>query len=247
MFINLPAEWRQVLLLHRLSSSLQFKSMVRLLGGMFYLLILLIALCWSVCSLMTNLEEPHSFYLFPWADAHVFDPLILDSSFFLRQSSKSAFPCMTRSKKARLTPKTWSQWCDVWAPAPPSGKSNDIYKSTKSVLHTHLFHHQESHFVAFKHIYVLYLCSEKTGELDFSTFLTMMHRQIQQEDPKTEILEAFRMTDKQKKGYIQASELRAKLTTLGEKLTNKEGKTLRWSPADRLHGSCLKWLLSSAV
>lgn len=65
---------------------------------------------------------------------------------------------------------------------------------------------------------------EKTGELDFSTFLTMMHRQIQQEDPKTEILEAFRMTDQQKKGYIQASELRAKLTTLGEKLTKKEGK-----------------------
>ncbi|XP_061595449.1 calmodulin-like protein 4a [Cololabis saira] len=63
---------------------------------------------------------------------------------------------------------------------------------------------------------------EKTGALDFSTFLTMMHRQMQQEDPKTEILEAFRMTDKQKKGYIPASELRAKLTKLGEKLTNKE-------------------------
>ncbi|XP_031704223.1 calmodulin-like protein 4a isoform X2 [Anarrhichthys ocellatus] len=63
---------------------------------------------------------------------------------------------------------------------------------------------------------------EKSGELDFSTFLTMMHRQMQQEDPKTEILEALRMTDKQKKGYIQASELRAKLTMLGEKLTNKE-------------------------
>lgn len=65
--------------------------------------------------------------------------------------------------------------------------------------------------------------------MDFSTFLTMMHRQIQQEDPKEEILEAFRMTDKQKKGFIQASELRAKLTTLGEKLTNKEGKML-WQP-----------------
>ncbi|XP_077420174.1 calmodulin-like protein 4a isoform X2 [Vanacampus margaritifer] len=63
---------------------------------------------------------------------------------------------------------------------------------------------------------------EKSGSLDFSTFLTMMHRQIQQEDPKTEILEALRMTDKQKKGYIQASELRAKLTMLGEKLTVKE-------------------------
>uniref|UniRef100_A0A8C7J4K7 Calmodulin-like protein 4 n=3 Tax=Oncorhynchus TaxID=8016 RepID=A0A8C7J4K7_ONCKI len=63
---------------------------------------------------------------------------------------------------------------------------------------------------------------EKKGELDFSTFLTMMHRQIQQEDPKAEILEAMRMTDKQKKGYILASELRAKLTKLGEKLTDKE-------------------------
>ncbi|KAL4622746.1 calmodulin-like protein 4 isoform X1 [Arapaima gigas] len=62
----------------------------------------------------------------------------------------------------------------------------------------------------------------KNGELDFSTFLTMMHRQAQQEDPKTEILEAMRMTDKQKKGYILASELRAKLTGLGEKLTNEE-------------------------
>lgn len=51
----------------------------------------------------------------------------------------------------------------------------------------------------------------------------MMHRQMQQEDPKTEILEAMRMTDKHKKGYILASELRAKLTGLGEKLTGKEG------------------------
>ncbi|KAJ3593741.1 hypothetical protein NHX12_006075 [Muraenolepis orangiensis] len=62
----------------------------------------------------------------------------------------------------------------------------------------------------------------KQGELDFSTFLTMMHRQMQQEDPQTEILEAMKMADKQNKGYIQAVELRVKLTKLGEKLTNKE-------------------------
>ena len=73
-------------------------------------------------------------------------------------------------------------------------------------------------------IFVPLSCLEKTGEVDFSMFLTMMHRQMQQEDPKAEILEALRMTDKQKKGYIQASELRNKLTMLGEKLTNKEGK-----------------------
>ncbi|XP_006793923.1 calmodulin-like protein 4a isoform X1 [Neolamprologus brichardi] len=63
---------------------------------------------------------------------------------------------------------------------------------------------------------------EKSAEVEFSTFLSIMHRQMQQEDPKVEILEALKMTDKQKKGYIEASELRAKLTMLGEKLTNKE-------------------------
>lgn len=63
---------------------------------------------------------------------------------------------------------------------------------------------------------------DKKGEVDFSTFLTMMHRQIQQEDPKAEILEAMRMTDKQNKGYIQAAELKSKLTKLGEKLSNEE-------------------------
>uniref|UniRef100_F7HCD0 Calmodulin-like protein 4 n=1 Tax=Macaca mulatta TaxID=9544 RepID=F7HCD0_MACMU len=60
------------------------------------------------------------------------------------------------------------------------------------------------------------------GELDFSTFLTIMHMQIKQEDPKKEILLAMLMADKEKKGYIMASDLRSKLTSLGEKLTHKE-------------------------
>ncbi|KAG8506202.1 Calmodulin-like protein 4 [Galemys pyrenaicus] len=63
---------------------------------------------------------------------------------------------------------------------------------------------------------------DKNGELDFSTFLNIMHLQIKQEDPKKEILLAMLMTDKEKKGYIMASELRSKLTKLGEKLTHKE-------------------------
>ncbi|XP_008267062.1 calmodulin-like protein 4 isoform X2 [Oryctolagus cuniculus] len=62
----------------------------------------------------------------------------------------------------------------------------------------------------------------RDGELEFSTFLTMMHTQIKQEDPKKEILLALLMADKEKKGYIMASELRSKLTTLGEKLTHRE-------------------------
>ncbi|XP_074534176.1 calmodulin-like protein 4 [Halichoeres trimaculatus] len=60
------------------------------------------------------------------------------------------------------------------------------------------------------------------GELDFSTFLSIMHRQLQQEAPEEEILEALRMADKEQKGFIMASELRAKLTGLGEKLTHRE-------------------------
>ncbi|GAB1294327.1 Calmodulin-like protein 4 [Apodemus speciosus] len=63
---------------------------------------------------------------------------------------------------------------------------------------------------------------DKHGELDFSTFLTIMHMQIKQEDPKKEILLAMLMADKEKKGYIMASELRSKLMKLGEKLTHKE-------------------------
>ncbi|KAI3371132.1 hypothetical protein L3Q82_023532 [Scortum barcoo] len=60
------------------------------------------------------------------------------------------------------------------------------------------------------------------GELDFSTLLSVMHRQLQQEAPEQEILEALRMADKEQKGFILASELRAKLTGLGEKLTDRE-------------------------
>ncbi|KAG7999817.1 Calmodulin-like protein 4 [Nibea albiflora] len=49
-----------------------------------------------------------------------------------------------------------------------------------------------------------------------------MHRQLQQEAPEEEILEAMRMADKEQKGFILACELRAKLTGLGEKLTDRE-------------------------
>ncbi|XP_067873748.1 calmodulin-like protein 4 [Heterodontus francisci] len=62
----------------------------------------------------------------------------------------------------------------------------------------------------------------RNGELEFSTFLMIIHQQRQQEDPQREILEAMLMTDKQKRGFITATELRTKLTQLGEKLTNKE-------------------------
>nr|XP_034986552.1 calmodulin-like protein 4 [Zootoca vivipara] len=63
---------------------------------------------------------------------------------------------------------------------------------------------------------------DRTGEMDFSTFLTIMYRQMQQEDPKNEILLAMLMADRKKTGFISVAELRAKLMNLGEKLSKEE-------------------------
>lgn len=51
-----------------------------------------------------------------------------------------------------------------------------------------------------------------------------MHQQLQQEAPEEEILEALRMVDQEQKGFILVSELRAKLTGVGEKLSPGEGE-----------------------
>ncbi|XP_040425436.1 calmodulin-like protein 4 isoform X2 [Cygnus olor] len=63
---------------------------------------------------------------------------------------------------------------------------------------------------------------ERNAELDFSTFLNIMYRQTKQEEPEKEILTALSMIDRQKRGVIAVSELRAKLTNLGEKLSEEE-------------------------
>uniref|UniRef100_A0A8C1UL90 Calmodulin-like 4b n=1 Tax=Cyprinus carpio TaxID=7962 RepID=A0A8C1UL90_CYPCA len=46
---------------------------------------------------------------------------------------------------------------------------------------------------------------------------------IQQEKPRAEILQAVRFMDTGKRGFITASELRARLTGFGERLTDQEG------------------------
>lgn len=64
---------------------------------------------------------------------------------------------------------------------------------------------------------------DKSGELDFSTFLSVMHAQIRQENPQVEILQAARLMDTEKRGFIVATELRARLTGFGERLVDQEG------------------------
>ncbi|XP_066184120.1 calmodulin-like protein 4 [Sylvia atricapilla] len=63
---------------------------------------------------------------------------------------------------------------------------------------------------------------DKTSELDFSTFLTIMYRQMKQEEPEQEILRALALLDRHGRGVIAVPELRAKLSRLGEKLAPEE-------------------------
>eukprot|EP01122_Echinamoeba_exundans_P006050 TRINITY_DN1631_c0_g1_i1.p1 TRINITY_DN1631_c0_g1~~TRINITY_DN1631_c0_g1_i1.p1 ORF type:complete len:150 (+),score=55.97 TRINITY_DN1631_c0_g1_i1:33-482(+) len=64
--------------------------------------------------------------------------------------------------------------------------------------------------------------TDNNGEIDFPEFLSMMAKQMKNEDTEEEIREAFRVFDRDGHGVINASELRHVLTTLGEKLTNEE-------------------------
>ncbi|NWH69032.1 CALL4 protein, partial [Geococcyx californianus] len=63
---------------------------------------------------------------------------------------------------------------------------------------------------------------DRNAELDFSTFLTIMYRQMKQEEPEQEIRRALAMLDRRRSGEIAVPELRAKLTRLGEKLSEEE-------------------------
>lgn len=74
-----------------------------------------------------------------------------------------------------------------------------------------------------KNLLFFFFFPERNAELDFSTFLNIMYRQTKQEEPEKEILTALSMIDRQKRGVITVSELRAKLTNLGEKLSEEEG------------------------
>ena len=65
-------------------------------------------------------------------------------------------------------------------------------------------------------------CFSGNGTIDFPEFLTMMARKMKDTDSEEEILEAFKVFDKDGNGFISAAELRHVMTNLGEKLTDEE-------------------------
>lgn len=64
--------------------------------------------------------------------------------------------------------------------------------------------------------------AEGNGTIDFPEFLTLMARKMKDTDSVEDILEAFRVFDKDGNGFISATELRYLMTNLSETLSDEE-------------------------
>ncbi|XP_046582415.1 uncharacterized protein LOC124289793 [Haliotis rubra] len=64
--------------------------------------------------------------------------------------------------------------------------------------------------------------ADGNGIIDFEEFLGMMAKKMQSRDSEEEIKEAFKVFDKESKGYLTSEELRHIMTTMGEKLTHED-------------------------
>ena len=64
--------------------------------------------------------------------------------------------------------------------------------------------------------------AQGSGSIGFPEFLTLMARKMKDTDNEQDIVEAFKVFDKDGNGFISAAELRHVMTNLGEKLTDEE-------------------------
>ena len=64
--------------------------------------------------------------------------------------------------------------------------------------------------------------ADGNGMIDFPEFLIMMALKMKNTDSEEEMLEAFKVFDKDGNGFFSAAELRHIMTNLGEKLTDDE-------------------------
>lgn len=60
------------------------------------------------------------------------------------------------------------------------------------------------------------------GLIDFDEFVNLMQNKLSNEDKEQELVEAFKVFDKNGDGFISLQELKFTLTTIGEKLTEDE-------------------------
>jgi len=78
------------------------------------------------------------------------------------------------------------------------------------------------------------------GTIDFQEFLEMMKRKSSETDQTEALKEAFKIFDKNRNGYIEAKELRAVTTTLGQTLSDEEFNEF-WQEADQNHDGKLDY------
>ncbi|CAO3618426.1 unnamed protein product [Mucor fragilis] len=64
--------------------------------------------------------------------------------------------------------------------------------------------------------------SDNNGRIDFNEFLTIMSRMKGADETENDLLEAFKVFDKDQDGSITQDELRSVMTNLGQKLTSQE-------------------------
>lgn len=67
-----------------------------------------------------------------------------------------------------------------------------------------------------------FLNKTKKDEMEFSEFLIVIHKQLNNEKPSQEIHAAFKLTDEQSRGLIAASRIKHILMHTGENLTQRE-------------------------
>lgn len=60
------------------------------------------------------------------------------------------------------------------------------------------------------------------GTIDFPEFLSLMARKMKDTDTEEELVDAFKVFDRDGNGLISSAELRHVMTNLGEKLTDEE-------------------------
>ncbi|KAL9538698.1 hypothetical protein MBANPS3_010735 [Mucor bainieri] len=64
--------------------------------------------------------------------------------------------------------------------------------------------------------------SDNNGRIDFNEFLTIMSRMKGNDETENDLLEAFKVFDKDQDGSITQDELRSVMSNLGQKLTSQE-------------------------
>merc|ERR1711988_1174382 len=60
------------------------------------------------------------------------------------------------------------------------------------------------------------------GTIDFPEFLSLQARKMKDTDTEEELIEAFKIFDRDGSGFISVAELRHVMTNLGEKITDEE-------------------------